>query len=152
MNEVTRNTIKEWRMEALKKGQEIKVVKKGRDVEKETAFLCKLRDSADLFTDQLVRRALAELRDSATKGYLRKKFFFQSFKEKYGPVKISTLVKGFHIEGEWDASIFEKIGIQGTPFQRAVRLLSEKGILLEDVSDITKGAGFWLEVKFAENE
>lgn len=147
INEVTRNTIQQWKVAALQKE-----VKKDKDSEKETVFLTKLRDSADLFTEQLIRRSLAELHDSANKGFLRKKFFFESFKEKYGPVKVSTLVKGFHIHGQWDPSIFEKIGMQETPFQRASRLLKEKGIVLQDVSDITKGAGFWLEVKFAETE
>jgi len=147
MNDVTRNTIQEWKVVALEK-----VGKKSKEVEKETAFLTRLRESADLFTEQVMHRSLVELHDSANKGFLRKKFFFENFKEKYGPVKVSTHVKGFHIQGQWDPSIFEKIGMQETPFQRAVRLLKEKGIVLHDVSDITKGAGFWLEVKFAENE
>lgn len=141
INEISRNTIQEWKVEAMQKVSK---------ADKETLFLTQLRESADLFTEQLVRRALAELRDSAAKGFLRKKFFFESFKEKYGPVKVSTLVKGFHIDGQWDPAIFQKIGMNETPFRRAVSLLLEKGIVLEDVSDITKGAGFWLEVKFSE--
>lgn len=147
---ISRNTIQEWKDQAIRKSQEMRGYQQDRVAEKEALFLAKLKDSADLFTEQLVRRSLAELRDSAGKGFLRKKFFFENFKEKYGPVKVSTLVKGFHIQGKWDASIFKKIGLDKTPFQRAVDLLLEKGIVLEDVSDITKGAGFWLEVGFVE--
>jgi hypothetical protein len=142
MNEISATTIQQWKTEALQKG---------RENEKEAEFLLKLKESADLFTKQLILRSVAELRDTTAKGFLRKKFFFENFKQKFGPVKVSTLVKGFHIHGKWDPSIFQKIGMQETPFQKAVFLLQEKGISLRDVSDITKGAGFWLEVGFYSN-
>ena len=145
IQEITTSTIQEWKQNAIQ-------LEKGKQHFKEEEFLVRLRESADLFTEQLVRRSLAELQQGASKGFLRKRFFFENFKEKYGPVKISTLVKGFRIHGKWDPSIFHKIDRKETPFQKAVHLLREKGILLEDISDISKGAGFWLEVRFMEEE
>jgi hypothetical protein len=143
MNDVSAATVQTWKTEALQKG---------REKEKEAEFLLKLKESADLFTEQLVLRSVAELRDTTNKGFLRKKFFFENFKQKFGPVKVSTHVKGFHVHGVWDPSIFQKIGMVDTPFQNAVSMLKQKGISLRDVSDISKGAGFWLEVGFLPEE
>lgn len=149
--EVDVETISKLKQNALEKRQEFEKYKKEEDEKKEVEFLVKLKESSDLFIQQLMTRAWMELNDCASKGFLRKKFFFENFKEKFGPVKVSTLVKGFHIRGVWDPSIFEKIGLSHTPFQEAVRELKQRGIQIKDVSDISKGTGFWIEVSFLDN-
>lgn len=149
INEISVDTIQRLKNTAEKKRQEMEAQRRERDDKKEAEFLLKLKETSVMFIEKVADRAWAELKDCAAKGFLCKKFFFEDFKEKIGPVKVSTLVKGFHIDGGWDASIFQKIGMPQTPFETAVSRLLEKGILLEDVSDISKGSGCWLQVSFA---
>lgn len=119
----------------------------------EGLFLKQLKNTSDDFINKIISKSIEELQNCSELGYLQKKFFFENFKTKFGPVRLSTLVKGFKINDEWNAEIFEKIGYKaGTPFDKAVSLLKEKGILLEDISDLSKGLGFWLKVSFLDGQ
>jgi len=152
IKEITVENISQLKENALKKNEDNELFRREKKLLKERDFLSQLRDSSHLFIETLMERAWMELQDCASKGFLKKKFYFANFKEKFGPVRISTLVKGFHVRDTWDASIFEKIDKTTTPFLEAVNYLAQKGITLKDVSDISKGTGFWLEVSFENSK
>ena len=121
------------------------------DQEREQAFLVELESSSKEFQRRFIERVWEELQDCSLKGHFGKLFRFCDFRDKIGPVRVSTLVKGFHIQKNWDSSIFQKIGLDGTPFDQVVTSLKEKGVRVEDVSDTTKSLGFWVSIRFQED-
>jgi hypothetical protein len=144
INEMRNNAIQKYK-ENIEKRCKAKEIK-------ENMFLESLKEVSELFVESIIEKALKELEYCSENGLLKKRFYFDHFKNKRNMVKVSTLVKGFKINDEWNYDIFKKIGYTSTPFQYAVELLKEKKILLEDVSDIKKGLSFWLQVSILPNE
>jgi hypothetical protein len=144
--------IQELRKSAQDKYEERMRKKKEYETQRERDFLIELQSAVNLFKKEITERIWKELEECALKGYLEKKIKFGDFREKVGPVRISTLVKGFHIKNTWDASIFEKLGMTGTPFQNVCEMFHKLGVSVTDVSDITKSTGFWIHIAFFDNE
>lgn len=75
-----------------------------------------------------------------------------SFHERKDGFRLSTFVKGFRdSSGAFNPSRFLDIGYTSevpTPFEKARISLRERGINVEDVSDPSKGLGFWLKIYF----
>lgn len=144
--------IQELRKSAQEKYEERMKKKKEYETQRERDFLIELESAVHFFQKEITERIWKELEECALKGYLQKKIKFGDFREKIGPVRLSTLVKGFHIKDTWDASIFEKLGMSETPFQRICHTFQILGVSITDVSDITKSTGFWIEIGFIDNE
>lgn len=76
-----------------------------------------------------------------------------SFNERFAGFRISTYVKGFRkADGGFDSSRFQELdGYDeevSTPFVRACKLLGERGIVVQDISNPSRGLGFWLSISF----
>jgi len=119
---------------------------------KEQTFLHNLKDSSEQFINLLIQKVMKELQYCSENGLLSKRFYVDHFKNKNGIVKVSTLVKGFRWKDGWNDNVFKQIGYSSTPFQYVVEFLKSKQILLEDISDVTKGLSFWCQVSFIKEE
>jgi len=112
-------------------------------------FLNRLKESSLRFQNGIEDEVLEKLQETAKKS--RKKCRFKSkynFNEKLGNVKISTLVKGWKTETGWDTIRFQELGMNGTPFDDLTKKLKERGIYIQNISDPSKGFGFWIEASF----
>jgi hypothetical protein len=112
-------------------------------------FLDRLKESSLRFQNILENEILEKLQETAKKS--RKKCKFKSklnFNEKLGNVKISTLVKGWKTETGWDTFRYQELGLLGTPFEDLAEKLKQRGINVHNISDSSKGFGFWIEASF----
>lgn len=148
LDQCNKGIIEEWKKNAQIKHEQRIQGQKTFAQEREKTFLVELALASQEFIRQLSERILHELQDCASRGYFQKKFRFSDFRDKFGPVRVSTLVKGFHVRGDWDPSIFQKINMSMTPFEQVVQLLQKRGVVIKDVSDISKSTGFWILVTF----
>jgi hypothetical protein len=68
------------------------------------------------------------------------------FHNRYGNVKISTLIYGWmNHDGTWNNDGFKDIGFTDTPFVMLKNQFKSKGITINNISDPKKGFGFWIE-------
>jgi hypothetical protein len=116
---------------------------------KHLSFLNRLKVSSDNFQKDLEEEIIEKLKTIAEKSKKSCKFKSKyNFSEKYGNVKVSTLVKGWKTENGWDIERFYEIGLDSTPFENLVKNLEKRGIFIKNISDSKKGFGFWIEASF----
>jgi hypothetical protein len=79
--------------------------------------------------------------------YFRSKF---EFSDKFMRFKVSTLVYGWkQSNNTWLTIPFHDIYKENmTPFDNIIRTLESRGIYIENMSDSSKGHGFWIQASF----
>lgn len=112
-------------------------------------FLVRLKDSSDRFQKELSEEIDKNLLHAASKGRTSVRWESRfGFPGHYGNVRVSTLVYGWRTPKCWDKERFTEIGLEGSPFDRLVKIYEQAGITLRNVSNPNKGFGFWLEASF----
>jgi transposase len=126
-------------------------IQRARQHRKHQEFLNRLQDSCVEFRNELGKQIEERLTSAAYRGKRSVRFETLSFNRKMGNVKVSTLVYGWknpQTTSYWDASVFQEIGFDSTPFDALVKEYLERGIHVKNVSDPSKGFGFWIEASF----
>ncbi len=121
------------------------------DIERKTSFLKALADDSFAFEITLTDWILSKLHLMSTVMLVDTAAFpfplklSDKFRNRF---RVSTLVSMYRMT---DPTVFEDIGYAKgqSPFQRVKDKFVEKGILVENVSDSSKGVGFWLSLSFA---
>jgi hypothetical protein len=110
----------------------------------------RLRDTSSRFQQELSQEIESYLLKAATNG--RKYTRFQSkfsFSESYGNVKVSTLVYGWRVgKGVFTVDSFKDIQLESTPFNALVKSFADRNITVSNISNPSKGFGFWIEASF----
>ena len=122
-------------------------------VDPEVTFRDRLKKASEDFISEFEKWVETEAVDIAGRGrrHAHRKYPM-AFHERQNGFRISTYVKGFRTaEGDFDSSRFQDIGYEDptpTPFSAACAGLAKRGIYVEDVSDPSRGLGFWLKIAF----
>lgn len=134
-------------------GEQLQQLANSSGVDPETDFKQRLTTSANDFVDSFQQWVEKEALDMANKGRRQShRKYPLAFHERLNGFRVSTYVKGFRTStGVFDTSRFSEVGFTEdvpTPFEKARAQLKERGIEVDDVSDPSKGLGFWLRISF----
>lgn len=134
-------------------GEQLQQLATSSGVDPELDFRKRLSEASTAFVTSFQAWVESEAMDMASKGRRQShRKYPHAFHERLHGFRVSTYVKGFRTaDGSFDSSRFQEVGFSedvGTPFEQARLFLRERGIYVEDVSDPSKGLGFWLRISF----
>ena len=134
-------------------GEQLQQLATTSGVDPEVDFKERLIMAAENFTSTFEKWVEKEALETAKRGRRQThRKYPLSFHERVDGFRVSTYVKGFRTsDGGFDPSRFVELGYTpeaATPFLKACAFLQNRGIVVEDVSDPSKGLGFWLRISF----
>lgn len=120
----------------------------------EIAFREKLKNASESFVKDFEKWVEAEALTIASRG--RRQAWVKyplSFHDRFEGFRVSSFIKGFRNpeNGGFDPQRYTEIGYTEavpTPYHRVQHDLQDRGINVEDVSDSSRGLGFWLKISF----
>jgi hypothetical protein len=118
-------------------------------------FKDRLKSACDKFNEVFIEWVESKAMELAHRGKRSGNFKYPlAFNDRFNGFRLSTYIKGFRTkEGTFDASRFKELehGFTddcSTPFDQVKSILAGRSINIEDISDPTRGLGFWVKISF----